>query len=250
MSEQRAKGHVVCAVKILNEEKPEPRDQAIIFATVAQAEATLEVVDRINIGIRLRHGRASHCRRQTGRQPARPGSRSSRRVGGRGNLLVSDGWRPASGAAAAYAVHMSEPAPELDAEDALRGVVNQLVINGERMPVIIPGSVIEALRVFATMLTNAQVAGYLPPLLLEAMPWAQSLRAEDLETLASDLAEAAASGERAPERLAALMREWRETAEILADPEAVAELAAAEEADARGDVIRGKDAVRDLRPQR
>jgi hypothetical protein len=48
---------------------------------------------------------------------------------------------------------MSEPAsePELEVEDALRGVVNQLVINGERMPVIIPGSVIEAVRLFAVV---------------------------------------------------------------------------------------------------
>ena len=32
-----------------------------------------------------------------------------------------------------------EPVPELDAEDALRGVVNQLTVNGEQMTVIIPG---------------------------------------------------------------------------------------------------------------
>jgi hypothetical protein len=113
---------------------------------------------------------------------------------------------------------MSEPAPELDVEDALRGVVNQLIINGERMPVIIPGSVIDALRVFATFLTNAQVAGYLPPLLLQAMPWASSLPEDSLSRLVSELAEAAAGGEHAPERLAALMREWRATAEIYADP--------------------------------
>jgi hypothetical protein len=49
-------------------------------------------------------------------------------------------------AVGAYAGVMSEPVPELEVEDALRGVVSQLVINGERMPVIIPGSVIEALR--------------------------------------------------------------------------------------------------------
>ena len=47
------------------------------------------------------------------------------------------------------------PAPELDAEDALHGVVNQLIINGQRMPVIIPGSVIEALRVLAVLLEES-----------------------------------------------------------------------------------------------
>jgi hypothetical protein len=46
------------------------------------------------------------------------------------------------------------------------------------------------------------------------------------------------------------MREWAETAEILGDPEEMAELAAADEAVARGDVIRGKEDVRALRPRR
>jgi hypothetical protein len=95
---------------------------------------------------------------------------------------------------------------------------------GERMPVIIPGSVIEALRVFATLLTNAQVAGYLPPLLLQAMPWSRSLPVDDLSKLVSELADAADSGAHAPERLAALIREWRATAEIYADPAEVERL--------------------------
>jgi PHD/YefM family antitoxin component YafN of YafNO toxin-antitoxin module len=59
--------------------------------------------------------------------------------------------------------------------------------------------------------------------------------------------EAAASGDHAPERLAAVMRAWRETAEILGSPEAMAELAESADAIRRGDVIRGRDAVRALR---
>ncbi|MGH3277148.1 MAG: hypothetical protein ACRDNZ_22820 [Streptosporangiaceae bacterium] len=145
---------------------------------------------------------------------------------------------------------MSEPAPELDAEDALRGVVNQLDINGERMSVIIPGSVIETLRLLALLLGNAQAAGSLPAALPQAMAWARSLSEDDLSKFASDLVEAASGGERAPERLAAVMRGWRETAEILGNPEDVAELAASDEAIARGDVIRGTEAVRALRPRR
>jgi hypothetical protein len=145
---------------------------------------------------------------------------------------------------------MSAPVPELEVEDALRGVISQLVINGERMPVIIPGSVIEALRFLAVLLGNAQAAGKLPGLVLQAMPWARSLSADDLNQLASDLVDAAASAEHAPERLATVLREWGETAEILGDPEEVAELAASDEAVARGDVIRGQEAVRALRPRR
>lgn len=152
--------------------------------------------------------------------------------------------------AGAYAGDMSEPAPELDAQDALRGVVNQLVINGERMSVIIPGSIIEALRVFAELLKNAQEAGYLPSLLLRAMPWARPLPEGDLHQLAAELAEAAASGDHAPERLAALIGQWRETAEIYAEPGAVAELDQSAEAIARGDVIGGREAVQGLRPRR
>lgn len=128
------------------------------------------------------------------------------------------GRAPAAIVHGAYARDMSEPAPELDAEDALRGVVSQLIINGERMPVIIPGSVIEALRVLGAVLTNAREAGYLPSLLLQAMPWVGPLPEADLAKFASDLAEAAAGGPRAPERLAALMREWQATAEVYADP--------------------------------
>ncbi|MGH3199329.1 MAG: hypothetical protein ACRDOH_20275 [Streptosporangiaceae bacterium] len=119
---------------------------------------------------------------------------------------------------------ISEPAPELDAEDALRGVVSQLYINGERMTVIVPGSVIEALRALSGVIRHAQAVGYLPQLLREAMPWAAPLSADDLNELASDLAEAAGSSNHAPERLAAMLREWQATAEAHADPDILAAL--------------------------
>lgn len=82
------------------------------------------------------------------------------------------------------------------------------------------------------------------------MPWAAPLGEDDLDQLVSDLVEATNTGERAPERLAAVMREWGETAEILGDPEDMTALAASDEAIARGDVIRGSEAVRALRPRR
>lgn len=145
---------------------------------------------------------------------------------------------------------MSEPAPELDEEDARRGVMNQLMVDGESMSVIIPRSVIETLGVLAALLASERTARALPSLLLQAMPWASSLSDDDLRGFASELADAVASGEHAPERLSALMRGWRETAEILADPEAMAELAESADDVARGDVIRGRDALRALRPRR
>jgi len=128
-------------------------------------------------------------------------------------------------AARVYADFMSMPAhepapePELEAEDALRGVVNQLIINGRRMPVIIPGSVIEALRVFADLVAYADEAGVLRELLLRAMPWAEPLPENALGDFISGLADAARSGEHAPERIAAVLREWQATAEVYADPD-------------------------------
>ena len=113
---------------------------------------------------------------------------------------------------------MSEPAPELDTEDALHGVVNQLVIHGRRMPVIIPGSVIELMRTLAELLKRAQDGDYLSSLLPVTMPWVKSLPEADLSAFASDLVDAAASGDHAPERLAARLREWQATAEVYADP--------------------------------
>ncbi|HUZ25188.1 MAG TPA: hypothetical protein VMV07_15645 [Streptosporangiaceae bacterium] len=145
---------------------------------------------------------------------------------------------------------MSEPAPELDAEDALRGVVNQLIINGERMPVIIPGSVIETLTFVARLVERARGADYVADLMRQAMPWTAPLAAEELDQLASDIAVAADSGDHAPERLAAVLREWRESAEILGDPDALAEIAAARAEIDRGDFLRGAKAIDAMRPRR
>ena len=79
----------------------------------------------------------------------------------------------------AYAGDMSEPAVELPADeaplarvadDARRGVATHLTIHGERVAVIMPEGVIEALRDFAALLTDERVAGYVPALLPKAMP--------------------------------------------------------------------------------
>lgn len=126
---------------------------------------------------------------------------------------------------------MSEPAHELEADqlavaadNARRGVVSHLTIHGERVAVIVPDSVIEALSVLATAINSERVAGDMPTLLLKAMPWSRSLPKDDLPTLATELAEAAASGRDAPERVATLIREWRATADIYADPSLLAAL--------------------------
>ena len=85
-------------------------------------------------------------------------------------------------------------------------------------------------------------------LLPRAMPWASPLGDDELAELASELVEAASSGDHAPERLAAVMRAWRETAEILGNPDAMGELEESADAIRRGDIVRGADSVRSLRP--
>lgn len=128
----------------------------------------------------------------------------------------------------AYAGHMTEPAAELSADeaplaraadDARRGVATHLTIHGERVAVIMPESVIEALRGFAALLTSERVASYVPELLPQAIPWTRSLPEADLPVFVSELAAAAASGKDAPEKVAALIAEWQATAEIYADPD-------------------------------
>jgi hypothetical protein len=128
---------------------------------------------------------------------------------------------------------MSESAAELPADDAplaraaddaRRGVATHLTIHGERVAVIMPEGVIEALRDFVALLSDERVAGYVPALLPKVMPWARSLPPADLPVFVSELATAAASGKDAPEKVAALIREWQATAEIYADPREAARL--------------------------
>jgi hypothetical protein len=116
-----------------------------------------------------------------------------------------------------YAGPMAEPVPELDEEDALRGVVNQLVVHGRRMPVIIPGSVLEMMPVWAELLRTAQAKGYLDSLLPAVMPWVSVLPEGEVSVFAADLTRAVSSGTHAPERIAACLREWQASAEIHAD---------------------------------
>jgi len=133
----------------------------------------------------------------------------------------------------AYADGMSESAAELPADDAplaraaddaRRGVATHLTVNGVRVAVIMPEGVIEALRDFAAMLTDERIAAYLPVLLPRAMPWTRSLPEADVPAFVADLAAAAASGNDAPEKVAAAIREWQTTAEIYADPREVTRL--------------------------
>jgi hypothetical protein len=128
---------------------------------------------------------------------------------------------------------MSESAVELPAddaplaraaEDARRGVATHLTIHGERVAVIMPEGVIEALRDVAALLTDERFASHLPASLPRVMSWTSSLPEADLPVFISELAAALASGRDAPEKVASVLREWRATAEIYADPREAARL--------------------------
>lgn len=146
-------------------------------------------------------------------------------------------------------VPAEEPVPELDAGDAVRGIIAQLTINGERMPVIVPGSVIEALSAFAELVAAADRHGYLTEALSAAMPWTAPLNSGEFSEFGAALREAASSGDHVVERVAAVLRAWHETADLLGDPAAMEDLKESQAAIDRGDVIRGPEAIRALRPR-
>jgi hypothetical protein len=146
-------------------------------------------------------------------------------------------------------VPAEEPVPELDAGDAVRGVIAQLTINGERMSVIVPGSVIEALSAFAELVAAADRHGYLTEALSASMPWTVPLNATELSEFGAALRDASSSGDYVVERMAAVLRAWHETADLLGDPAAAEDLKDAQAAIDRGDVIRGPEAVQALRPR-
>jgi hypothetical protein len=131
---------------------------------------------------------------------------------------------------------MSEPAAEVAAEDeplaraadnARHGVVTHLTMDGQRVAVIMPQAVIDALSTFAEILSSQERADRLPATIQAAMPWTGVLPEDDLRAFAIDLADAAAGGRDAPELVATVLREWRVTAEAYADPETLAALTTA-----------------------
>jgi len=56
MSREHAISYINRAVQILNQEDFPPRDKALILASLAQAEATLEVADLFSAGLKLDAG--------------------------------------------------------------------------------------------------------------------------------------------------------------------------------------------------
>jgi hypothetical protein len=122
------------------------------------------------------------------------------------------------------------PAPELpaDAESlGRRSALTYMTINGERIALIVPASLMEALRILAVLLSSGQVSGELPALLPEVYTWARDLPEHELRVFAAELGEALrGGGPDAPELMERVVAGWRATAEAYADPELLAALRA------------------------
>lgn len=119
---------------------------------------------------------------------------------------------------------MSVPAaePPADAEAlARRGAITHVTINGERVALIVPASLMDTLRILAeVLLASPDALDRLPGLLPAVYPWAQHLPHHELKQFAFDLRDALRSGELdAPERMERIVISWRGTAEVYADPD-------------------------------
>lgn len=124
---------------------------------------------------------------------------------------------------------MSMPAaePPSDAEALARqGAITHLTVNGERIALIVPTSLLESMQILADLLANDRVSAELAPLLPDVYPWARHLPTEALREFAADLRNALRSGADAPELMQQVVISWRVTAEAYADPELLAELRA------------------------
>jgi hypothetical protein len=116
---------------------------------------------------------------------------------------------------------MGQSAPELPADaligavdNARRGVVTHITINGERVAAIVSESTLAMSQLLAVLLTSEMAAGALPALLPTAFSWASSLPEEHLQACASELRAAVVA--ESPERVERVLIDWQAVAEVRA----------------------------------
>ena len=118
---------------------------------------------------------------------------------------------------------MAQSAPELSVEalvsaidNARRGVVTHITINGERVAAIVSESTLAMSQVLIALLTSEMAASALPAVLPAAFPWARSLPDTDthLKAFADELREAVVA--ESPERVGRVLDDWRAVAEVRA----------------------------------
>ena len=114
---------------------------------------------------------------------------------------------------------MGRSAPELPADtlvsavdNARRGVVTHVTINGERVAAIVAQSTLAMSQLLAILLTSEMAASALPAVLPAAFPWASSLPDDHLKTFAGELREAVVA--ESPERVERVLIDWQAVAEV------------------------------------
>jgi hypothetical protein len=116
---------------------------------------------------------------------------------------------------------MGQPAPELPADtlvsavdNARRGAVTHITINGERVAAIVSESTLAMAQLLAALLTSKMAASALPAVLPAAFPWASSLPDRHLTAFAGELREAAVA--ESPEGVQRVLTDWQAVAEVRA----------------------------------
>lgn len=116
---------------------------------------------------------------------------------------------------------MGQSAPELPADtlisavdNARRGVVTYITINGERVAAIVPESTLASSQLLAVLLTSETAASALPAVLPAAFPWASSLPDHHLTAFAGELRAAVVA--ESPERVERVLIDWQAVAEVRA----------------------------------
>jgi hypothetical protein len=116
---------------------------------------------------------------------------------------------------------MSEPAFELPGGTeslARRGVLTHLTVDGDRIALIVPATLMDTLRILSGLLSSPEAQDRLPELLPVVYPWAEDLPGHELKGFAFDLRDALLSGgPDVPERMERVVIGWRGTAEVHAD---------------------------------
>ncbi len=137
--------------------------------------------------------------------------------------LERDGlWmRSRTGGLSGYPDNMGQPAPELPADtlvsaadNARRGAVTHITVNGEPVAVIVSESILAMSQLLTALLTSEVAASALPAVLPAAFPWASSLPDDYLQGFAGELREAIAT--ESPERVERVLIDWQAVAEVRA----------------------------------
>lgn len=101
-------------------------------------------------------------------------------------------------------------------DNARRGAVTHITINGERVAAIVSESTLAMSQLLAVLLTSEMAASALPGVLPTAFPWAGSLPDTDthLRAFAGELREAVVA--ESPERVERVLLDWQAVAEVRA----------------------------------